>query len=164
MRHTVIFPIGLTRGATMKEYPLDDGAREALAAHVRRYQETDGRDGAVVVENGRQQQALLLTTTGRRSGEPRTTALYYGRDGDDWLIVASLAGYDHSPQWYLNLCAEPQVKLQIGGDHFDGVARTATADERPRLWEIVTEVYPVYDDYQSVTEREIPVVVVEARS
>jgi deazaflavin-dependent oxidoreductase (nitroreductase family) len=98
----------------MKDYPLDASMRDVLSAHVRLYQETNGRDGPVVVENGRKQDALLLTTTGRRSGEPRTAALYYGRDGDSWLVVASLAGYDHPPQWYLNLCAEPRVEVQVG--------------------------------------------------
>jgi deazaflavin-dependent oxidoreductase (nitroreductase family) len=145
----------------MKEYPLDDELRAALAAHVRLYQETDGREGAVVVENGREQEALLLTTTGRRSGEPRTTAVYYGRDGDRLLIVASLAGYDHPPQWYLNLTADPRVKLQVARERFEATARTASAEERPRLWRIMAEVYPTYDAYQAATEREIPVVILE---
>jgi deazaflavin-dependent oxidoreductase (nitroreductase family) len=145
----------------MKEYPLDERLRAALAAHVRLYQETDGREGAVVVENGREQEALLLTTTGRRSGEPRTTAVYYGRDGDRLLIVASLAGYDRPPQWYLNLSADPRVKLQVGREHLEATARTASPDERPRLWAIMTDVYPTYEDYQAATEREIPVVILE---
>jgi deazaflavin-dependent oxidoreductase (nitroreductase family) len=148
----------------MKDYPLDASTREALAAHVRLYRETNGRDGAVVVENGRRQNALLLTTTGRRSREPRTAALYYGRDGEHWLVVASLAGYDHPPQWYLNLCAEPRVEVQVGPERFAATARTAAAEERPRLWSIVSGIYPVYDDYQAATEREIPVVVLEART
>jgi deazaflavin-dependent oxidoreductase (nitroreductase family) len=148
----------------MKDYPLDQELRESLAAHVRLYQETNGRDGAVVVENGRKQNALLLTTTGRRSGQPRTTALYYGRDRDRLLIVASLAGYDHPPQWYLNLCENPRVELQIGPEHVVATARTATAEERPRLWEIMTGVYPVYDQYQASTDREIAVVILEPAS
>lgn len=145
----------------MKDYPLDASMREALAAHVRVYQQTDGRDGAVVIENGRQQNALLLTTIGRRSGEPRTAALYYGRRGEDWLVVASLAGYDHPPQWYLNLRSDPHVIVQIGPDRFSAIARTAPAEERPRLWSIMREIYPVYDEYQAATQREIPVVVLE---
>jgi deazaflavin-dependent oxidoreductase (nitroreductase family) len=148
----------------MREYPLDQELRDALAAHARLYAKTDGREGHIVIENGREQHALLLTTTGRRSGEPRTTAVYYGRDGDRLLIVGSLAGYDHPPQWYLNLCANDRVKLQVGGDRLDARARTATAEERPRLWQIMVEEYPTYADYQAKTEREIPVVILEPMS
>lgn len=148
----------------MKEYPIDDEMREALAAHTRRYLETDGREGAVVVEGGREQQALVLTTTGRRSGKDRSTAVYYGRDADRFLIVASLAGYDHHPQWYLNLSANPRVTLQVGSERFKATARTATAEERPRLWEIMVEVYPVYETYQANTARELPIVILEHAS
>jgi deazaflavin-dependent oxidoreductase (nitroreductase family) len=148
----------------MKEYPLDKKLRDQLAAHVRLYKESDGREGHVVIENGREQQALLLTTTGRRSGEARTTAVYYGRDGDRLLIVASLAGYDRPPQWYLNLSDNPRVKLQVGRERFEATARTAITDERPRLWDIMVEVYPTYADYQARTEREIAVVILEPDS
>lgn len=145
----------------MSDTPITDEQRSFIEAHVARYIATDGREGAVVEEDGRVLEALLLTTVGRRSGEPRTTALYYGRDGDRLLVVASLAGHDRHPQWYLNLQARPRVGVQIGPDRFRAIARAATPAERPRLWAIVAGLYPVYDEYQARTARTIPVVVLD---
>jgi deazaflavin-dependent oxidoreductase (nitroreductase family) len=123
--------------------------------HVRRYRETDGEEG--YLWNG--VPALLLTTTGRRTGEPRTSALIFGRDGDDYLVVASMGGMPQHPAWYFNLTANPQVEIQVRGDRMSAQARTATSDEKPRLWQIMRELWPNYDQYQSRTDREIPVVV-----
>jgi deazaflavin-dependent oxidoreductase (nitroreductase family) len=123
--------------------------------HVRRYRETDGEVG--YQWNGAP--TLLLTTTGRRSGEARTAPLIFGRDGDDLLIVASVGGSPKHPAWYLNLQADPHASVQVLGERFDVRARTASPDDKPRLWRIVNEVWPNYDVYQSRTEREIPVVV-----
>ena len=123
--------------------------------HVRRYRETDGEEG--YLWNG--VPSLLLTTTGRKSGAPRTQALIFGRDGDDYLVVASMGGMPQHPAWYLNLTANPQVEIQVRGDRMSAQARTATSDEKPRLWQIMRELWPNYDQYQSRTDREIPVVV-----
>ena len=123
--------------------------------HVRRYQETDGEVG--YDWNGAP--SLLLTTTGRRSGEPRTQPLIFGRDGEDLLVVASVGGGPVHPAWYLNLEADPNAEVQVKSERFAVVAMTATPGEKPRLWAIVNEVWPNYDVYQSRTEREIPVVV-----
>lgn len=123
--------------------------------HVRRYRETGGEVG--YEWNGAP--TLLLTTTGRRSGEQRTSALIFARDGDDYLVVASVGGMPKHPAWYLNLRADPHATIQVKGDVLDVVARTATDDEKPRLWRIVNDVWPNYDVYQSRTERVIPVVV-----
>jgi deazaflavin-dependent oxidoreductase (nitroreductase family) len=123
--------------------------------HIRRYRETNGEVG--YLWNGAP--TLLLTTTGRRSGEPRTSALIFGRDGDDHLVVASMGGAPQHPTWYLNLTANPAAEIQVRGDRFPVVAHTASDEEKPRLWRIVTEVWPNYDVYQSRTDRVIPVVV-----
>lgn len=123
--------------------------------HVRRYRETDGEVG--YDWNGAP--TLLLTTTGRRTGEIRTHPLIFGRDGDDLLVVASVGGGPKHPAWYHNLVATPHAEVQVRADRFAVVARTASADERPRLWAIVNGVWPNYDVYQSRTDREIPVVV-----
>ncbi len=137
------------------------GARSADlfgAAHVRRYRETAGevghrwREGSTV---------LLLTTTGRRSGEPRTTPLIYARDGDRYVIVASKGGAPSHPGWYRNLAKNPEVELQVKDQVFKARARTATGEERQRLWEKANEVWPHYEEYAQRTEREIPVVVLE---
>ena len=125
--------------------------------HVRRYVETDGAEG----HDWQGVSVLILTTTGRRSGEARSTPLIYGRDGDDYLIVASKGGAPTDPDWYGNLVAQPDVTVQVRGDQFAAHARTATAEERPRLWKTVTSYWPSYDDYQRNTNREIPVVVLE---
>ena len=123
--------------------------------HVKVYRETNGETG--YLWNGAP--ILLLTTTGRNSGEPRTSALIFGRDGDDLLLVASQGGAPTHPNWYHNLSANPDVEVQVEGDVFPATARTATDDEKARLWSIMTEVWPNYDSYQERTDRQIPVVV-----
>ncbi|MDX6511867.1 MAG: hypothetical protein QOE36_1371 [Gaiellaceae bacterium] len=127
------------------------------AEHVRRYQETDGEEG--YLWNG--VHALLLTTTGRKSGEERTTPLIFGRDGDNYVVVASKGGAPKHPAWYLNLSAKPEVEVQVKDDRFAARARTAESGERDRLWQTMAEIWPQYDDYAKKTEREIPVVVLE---
>ena len=130
------------------------------AEHVRRYQETDGEVG--YEWNG--VPALLLTTTGRRSGQPRTNALIFGQDGEDYLIIASMGGAPKHPDWYLNLVDHPDADIQVRGDHIPVVARTAPAEEKPRLWKVMTDIWPNYDVYQSRTDREIPLVVLTPRT
>ncbi|MBV9042417.1 MAG: nitroreductase family deazaflavin-dependent oxidoreductase [Acidimicrobiia bacterium] len=127
--------------------------------HTKKYRETDGEVG--YLWNGAP--ILLLTSTGRRSGEKRTTPLIFGRDGDDYLIVASMGGMPRHPWWYENLRADPEAEIQMKSERIPVMARTATADEKPRLWKIMREIWPNYDEYQSRTDREIPVVVLTPR-
>jgi deazaflavin-dependent oxidoreductase (nitroreductase family) len=123
--------------------------------HIRAYRETGGEVG--YIWNG--VSTLLLTVTGRRTGQKRTSALIFGRDGDDYLVVASMGGAPSHPLWYLNLQANPEAEIQVKADILPVTARTASADEKARLWNIVTDVWPNYDVYQSRTDRDIPVVV-----
>ena len=125
--------------------------------HVRRYEETGGAVGHEW--NGAH--CLVLTTTGHRSGRPRKSALIYGRDGDDVLVIASKGGADEHPLWYRNVQADPNVTVQILDRTFRARARTATAEEKPRQWKIMTESWPNYDVYIRRTTREIPLVVLE---
>jgi deazaflavin-dependent oxidoreductase (nitroreductase family) len=125
------------------------------AEHVQRYQETDGEVG--YIWNG--VPILLLTTTGRQSGLARTTPLIHGRDGDDYLVVASMGGAPMHPNWYRNLEANPSAQIQDRAEHLSVTARTASEDEKRRLWKIVNDLWPNYDVYQSRTDRVIPVVV-----
>lgn len=124
--------------------------------HVEAYESSDGADG--YIWNGAP--ILVLTTTGASSGKVRKHALIYGADGDDVVLVASAGGAPDNPQWYVNLAAEPHVKVQVRADRYDGVARTAAGEERTRLWRLMNELWPSYDDYQERTDREIPVVVI----
>jgi deazaflavin-dependent oxidoreductase (nitroreductase family) len=130
------------------------------AEHIRRYQETGGEVGYLWYGVP----TLLLTTTGRKSGEQRTSALIYGQEGEDYLIIASMGGAPRHPQWYLNLTACPQAQIQVRAKQVPVVARIAASpDERERLWEIMAGVWPNYDTYQTRTSREIPVVVLSPR-
>ena len=129
-----------------------------VAEHVDRYVETDGREG----HEWRGVPTLLLTTRGRKSGKLRRTALIYGKDGEGrYLLVASKGGAPEHPSWYLNLAAHPEVEVQVGADKFAARARTADAREKPRLWQLMTSIWPDYDVYQKKTGRDIPVVIVE---
>jgi len=123
--------------------------------HIRAYRETGGETG--YIWNG--VPTLLLTVTGRRTGRELTSALIFGRDGDDYLVVASKGGWPSHPSWFLNLQANPAAKIEVKAEGLEVVARTASAAEKPRLWKIMTDVWPNYDVYQSRTERDIPVVV-----
>ena len=125
--------------------------------HIDRYVATDGREG----HDWQGTQTLILTTTGRRSGQPRSHALIYGRDGDDYLVVASRGGAPQHPAWYLNLEANPEVEVQVKGDKMRAHARTATPEEKQKLWPIMTSEWPAYDSYQEKTDRDIPVVILE---
>jgi deazaflavin-dependent oxidoreductase (nitroreductase family) len=121
------------------------------------YRSTGGKVGGRFIIGGAP--VCLLTTTGRKSGESRTVALLYLRDGDDVVVVGSQGGMPRHPGWYHNLTADPNVTVQIGRDVGRYVARTATGDEREALWRRLVVMYPGYDDYQKKTDREIPVVV-----
>ncbi len=127
-------------------------------AHVEAYRRTDGAEGYEWKDGSK---IILLTTTGHRSGEKRTVPLIYGRHGDDYLVVASKGGSDVPPAWYVNLDADPEVEVQDRAEVFRARARTATDDERRTLWPIMTAEWPAYDEYQTRTTRQIPVVVLE---
>lgn len=124
------------------------------ADHVAAYQDSDGEVG--YLWNG--VPTLLLTVTGRHSGRPRTSALIFGRDRDDYLVVASMGGAPMHPQWYRNLRVHPEAHVQVREQKFPVRARTAEPGEKSRLWRIMTEVWPNYDVYQGRTDRDIPVV------
>lgn len=126
-----------------------------VAQHIRSYVDTDGRSGHL----WRGVPTLLLTTQGRKSGKWRRTALIYGQDGEDYIVVASRGGHAQHPSWYLNLRANPEVQVQVEADQFTAHARTASAEEKARLWPLMVSIWPAYDDYQEKTAREIPVVI-----
>jgi deazaflavin-dependent oxidoreductase (nitroreductase family) len=106
---------------------------------------------------------LLLEHRGRRSGKVFVTPLLYLLDGADVVIVASQGGRADNPQWYRNLVADPDSYIEIGAERRAVHAVTAGPDERARLWPNLVELYADFDNYQSWTDREIPVVVLRLR-
>lgn len=144
-------------------YPL--GMRDATAKHLSTlhtflYRLTRGRIGHRLVNND----MLLLTTTGRRTGDKHTVPLLFLRDADDLVVIASWGGRDRHPEWYLNLVSNPTAVVQIEGEHLVVTASTAGPERRAGLWQRVLAAYDGYQVYQSRTDREIPIVILERQS
>ena len=125
-----------------------------VADQARTYEESGGTKGTTM----QGAPCLLLDYQGRKSGQWRRTVLIYGRDGDDYLIVASKGGADEHPLWYLNLQANPDVRLRVETERFAARAETLSAQEKARVWDSLVELFPPYADYQKKTSRDIPVV------
>lgn len=128
-------------------------------AHLRLYRWTGGRVG------GRLQgmPVLLLTAVGRKSGDRRTTPLTYLAEGDAYVVIASYLGEPRHPAWFLNLQAQPDVEVQVRGERRRVHAREAAGAERERLWSAAVATNPDYAEYQTRTERRIPIVVLDPR-
>ena len=110
--------------------------------------------------------AIQLTTIGRKTGQPRTTMLTSPyQDGATIVLVASAGGNDQHPAWYLNLVSNPDVTVSFQGKPAQRMqAVTANAEERGRLWPIITQEHPHYAGYQRKTNREIPLVLLTPAS
>ncbi len=137
-----------------------------MVDHANRYLSSGGTEGHMytVTPPGHAEMivpSLLLTTTGRKSGEKYMFPLFYGKTGDSYIVVASKGGAPEHPGWYRNLLANPDVEVQVGTAKIKAHARTATGEERTRLWATALKFWPPYADYQLKTEREIPVVVLD---
>ena len=100
---------------------------------------------------------MLLTTTGAKSGKERTAVLGFGKDGDRYVVIASGNGAPSHPGWYQNLLARPIATVEVGPDKFKARARTARPEEREQLKRLV----PYIEQQQTLTKREIPIVVLE---
>ena len=133
---------------------------KGLVLHQWLYEKTDGRIGRSI--GGRPM--LLLRTVGRKTGTPRTSALLYVPDGDSYVVIASKGGSPTHPGWFHNLTANPDVEIQVGRERIPVHARIAEGAEHTRLWDKANEVNKgQYAEYQSRTERPIPVVVLDPR-
>jgi deazaflavin-dependent oxidoreductase (nitroreductase family) len=130
-----------------------------VARHIRRYVESGGTRGHTFNGND----ALLLTTRGRRTGRLRRTALYYGRDGECYVLVATALPGGGDPSWYLNLLHRPAVVVQVRSEVFAAIATPAPASERPRLWSLMVDAIPKYLVWEEQAGRDLAVVVVERR-
>jgi deazaflavin-dependent oxidoreductase (nitroreductase family) len=105
---------------------------------------------------------LLLTTRGAKSGQTRTTPVAFHRDGDRYIIAASMGGAPRSPSWYHNLVKRKKATIEVGDDTFEVKATPiAKGAERDRLYAAHAEVLPMFRDYPAKTTRIIPVVVLE---
>jgi deazaflavin-dependent oxidoreductase (nitroreductase family) len=126
--------------------------------HPRIYRWTGGRIGGAMMNLP----VLLLTTTGRHSGASRTKALMYLPSGKDYVVIASFLGEPRHPAWWLNLRANPRAEIEVGNRRISVVAREARGEERERLWNEIVQRQKDYAEYQSRTQRRIPVVVLES--
>jgi len=118
--------------------------------------------GGRIAGKGYGMPVLALTTTGRKSGQPRTVMLTSPlQEGDKYVIVASKGGDDRNPEWFLNIKANPKVEMKIQGKSQLMTAHVPEGAERADLWERLTSKHKNYAQYQTKTDREIPVVVLE---
>jgi len=150
---------------TMAEPHKSQDLPDWIKDHLARYIATDGADGylwdASLGGGKGLVPTLLLTTTGRKSGRELTLPLIFGRSGPSYVVVASKGGAPTHPAWYLNLQAHPEVKVQVKAEKFTAHAHTADAAERATLWTMMVGIYGPYADYQTKTDRQIPVVVLK---
>jgi deazaflavin-dependent oxidoreductase (nitroreductase family) len=125
------------------------------AGHVNLYRFSGGRMGRTMGGVP----ILLLDHVGRKSGKKRTLPLMYAPDGDDLVLIASYGGARKHPAWFLNLSANPETTVQVGGERRRVRAQEVPeGEERDRLWKKAAAAYPAYDTYQRRTDRRIPVV------
>ncbi|MDO9454640.1 nitroreductase family deazaflavin-dependent oxidoreductase [Nocardioides sp.] len=106
---------------------------------------------------------LILHTTGARSGAEREHPMMYRADGERWLVFASKAGAPDNPAWFHNLKAHPEASIEVGDDTIDVVAEELTGDERTERYAEQAADYPGFADYQTKTDRVIPVVALSRR-
>ena len=106
---------------------------------------------------------LLLHSTGAKSGQERVSPMMYQAVGDDFAVFASKAGADTNPDWFYNLRAHPEARIEVGTETLDVTARVLDANEREPIWEEQKARYPGFADYETKTDRVIPVVLLVRR-
>jgi deazaflavin-dependent oxidoreductase (nitroreductase family) len=104
---------------------------------------------------------ILVTMKGAKSGKEYTMPLVYSKDGDRYVIIASMAGAPNNPDWYHNIKAHPDVTLEIGTVRFGAKAIITSGEERERLFNAQAAIMPIFNDYRKKTTREIPVIALE---
>ncbi|MBK5287595.1 MAG: nitroreductase family deazaflavin-dependent oxidoreductase [Acidimicrobiia bacterium] len=131
-----------------------------IADQVALYESSKGADGNLLEG----QPCVILWTRGRHSGVVRKSPLMrVTDDAGRYAVVASMGGAPNHPVWYLNLVADPEVSLQDGGELKDYTARVVEGDEKAEWWKRATAVWPSYDEYQTKTDRAIPLIVLDPR-
>jgi F420H(2)-dependent quinone reductase len=131
---------------------------QPIAEQVQLYESSGGTDGLLL--EGRP--CVILWTRGRHSGTVRKSPLMrVTDDAGNYAVVASLGGAPKHPVWYLNLLADPVVSLQDGPELKDYTARVVEGDEKAEWWKRATATWPSYDEYQTKTDRRIPLIVLD---
>ena len=133
---------------------------QPIVDQVALYESSGGTDGNLLEG----QPCIILWTRGRKTGTVRKTPLIrVTDDAGRYAVVASMGGAPKHPVWYLNLVDDPIVALQDGAELRDYTARIVEGDEKGEWWARATAVWPSYDEYQSKTDRAIPLVVLDPR-
>ncbi len=140
---------------TLSRKELRPVVREMTRLHVWLYRRTGGKAQFPKFPT------MLLTTTGRKTGKPRTIPVVYVTDGGRYIIAAAYAGSAQDPTWWLNLQQNPVAELEVLRQKIKVRATQAGFDERERLWRKLAGMYPPFTEYQSRTQRQIPVIVLE---
>ena len=130
---------------------------EFVANQVATYEASGGKEGGTL----QGKPVVILTTKGRRSGRVRKTPLMRVEHEGAYAVVASMGGAPKHPVWFLNLMESPDVTLQDGPNVYQVAAHEAEGDERDRWWARAVEAWPAYEEYQTKTDRRIPVVVLD---
>jgi F420H(2)-dependent quinone reductase len=129
---------------------------------VETYERTGGREANTLLDTGLP--IIIVTTRGNKSGTLRKTALMRVEHDGEYALVASMGGAPKHPVWYYNLVADPTaVVIQDGPEPFDAEVRLVTGAERDEWWERAVADYPPYAEYQTKTDRQIPVFVARRR-
>lgn len=136
---------------------MDPVARAAARLHAKAHARGRGR----WLERYFGAPLFALTVTGRKSGEPRTVMLIQTRRGDDIVVGGSNGGNHQTPAWYLNLRAAGRAEVLVGGERWPVTFREVEGAERDECWALLAATYPDFDTYQRLTERRIPVAVLE---
>ncbi len=151
----------------MTETKLAPNLPQWMQDHAEQYLASGGKEGHLYTINrpgvpAMSVPSLLLTTTGRKSGDKYMFPLFYGAAGSSYFVIASKGGAPEHPGWYRNLSSDPMVEIQVGTAKMQARARTATGEERARLWVEAVKIWPPFADYQlKAVDREIPVVVLD---
>jgi deazaflavin-dependent oxidoreductase (nitroreductase family) len=135
---------------------------EWVRNQVAAYEKSSGEQANTLLDTG--MPVVIVTMRGNKSGKVRKIALMRVEHNGEYALVASMGGAPKNPVWYNNLAASPDtVTIQDGAAPFDVSVREVTGEERSQWWDRAVAAYPPYADYQTKTERRIPVFVATRR-
>ena len=137
----------------------EPSAMEWVRDQVAEYEASGGTRANTLRDTGIP--VIVVTMRGKSSGKVRKIALMRVEHEGSYALVASYGGRPDNPAWYANLVADPNVMIQDGAEPHDFVVREVTGAERDEWWQRGVAVFPTYDEYQSKTDRTIPVLVAE---